>query len=56
MCGNVAQWLRFWTVNHDTMGSNLAEKVYIFLFLLTCFLTPQTFNTAFVPNVLLKSH
>ena len=30
MCGKVAQRLTFWAVNHDTMGSNLAETVYIF--------------------------
>ena len=26
------------------MGSNTAETVYIFLFLLTCLLTPQSLN------------
>ena len=36
MCGKVAQWLRFWAVNHDTctMGSNPAETVYIFVFVI----------------------
>ena len=30
MCGKVVQWLRFGAVNHDTMGLNPAETVYIF--------------------------
>jgi len=38
MCGKVAQWLRFWAVNRDSMGSNPAETVYIFI-LLTFFTT-----------------
>jgi len=25
MYGKVAQWLRFWAVNHDCMGSDPAE-------------------------------
>ena len=28
MCGIVAQWLRFWTVNQETMGSNLTETIF----------------------------
>jgi len=28
MCGKVAQWLRFWAVNQETMGSNPAETVF----------------------------
>jgi len=29
-CGLVAQWLRFWTVHQETMGSNPAETVFFF--------------------------
>jgi len=47
----VAQWLRFWTVNHDTMGSNPAEKDFL---LLTYLLTPQTFNTVLFPKCVAK--
>jgi len=32
MCGIVAQWLRFWAVNQETMGSNPAETLFIFYF------------------------
>ena len=42
MCGIVAQWLRFWAVNQETMGSNPAETICL---LLTCLLTPQTLST-----------
>ena len=46
MCGIVAQWLRFWDVNQETMGSNPAETIFIyFCFLLTCLLTQQMLNT-----------
>jgi len=32
-CFTVAQWLLFWAVNHDNMGSNPAETVlFIFVF------------------------
>jgi len=51
-------WLRVWAVNHNTMGSNPAETVNIFsflLFLLLYLLTPHMLNTGTVPfpNVLL---
>ena len=42
MCGIVAQWLRFWALIQETMGSNPAETMFL---LLTCLLTPQTLNT-----------
>ena len=50
MCGMVAQWLRFWAVNQETMGSNPAKTIFIFyvLFLLTFLLTQQTLNTVVV--------
>ena len=32
MCGIVAQWLRFWDVNQETMGSNPAETIFFFFF------------------------
>ena len=32
MYEKVAQWLKFWAVNHDIMGSNPAETVYNFYF------------------------
>jgi len=32
MCGIVAQWLRFWDVNQETMGSNSAETVFCLIF------------------------
>ena len=51
MCGLVAQWLRFWAVNQETMGSNPTETVFFFNF--TCLLTPQTLNTVVFSNVLL---
>jgi len=35
MYGKLAQWLKFCAVNHDIMGSNPAETVYIFF---TCVL------------------
>jgi len=43
MCGTVAQWLRFWAVNQETMGSNPAETIFIFyvFLLLTCLLTKK---------------
>jgi len=50
MCGIVAQLLRFWAVNQETMDSNPAETI---LCLLTCLLTQQMLNTAVFPNVLL---
>ena len=30
MCGIVAQWLRFWAVNQETLGSNPAKTIVIF--------------------------
>ena len=38
MYGKVAQWLKFWAVNHDIMGSNTAETVYNFHLIFTYFL------------------
>jgi len=32
MYGKVAQWFKFWAVNHDIIGSNPAETVYKFYF------------------------
>jgi len=56
MSGIVAQWLRFWAVNQETMGSNPAETIFfMFYFLLTCVLTQQSLDTVvFCPTVLLK--
>jgi len=50
MWGKVAQWLRFWTVYHDTMGSNPAETVYNFYF---CWHVYSTNVEYFFSNVLL---
>jgi len=36
MCGIVAQWLKLWAVNQETMGSNRAETKFIFYFLFFC--------------------
>jgi len=27
--GQVAQWLKFWAVNHETMGSNQDKTIFI---------------------------
>jgi len=50
MCEIVAQWLRFWAVNQETMGSNPTKTIFIFyvlFLLLTCLLTQQTLKTVF---------
>ena len=55
MCGKVAQWLRFWAVNHDTKGSNPAETIYIFYFCWHAYsLHKRWILFLFSPNVLLK--
>ena len=41
----VAQWLKFRAVNHDIMGSNPAETVYIFF---SCILHVYLLNHLFV--------
>jgi len=44
MCGKPAQWLRFWAVNYDTMGSNPAKIVYI-IYLFFTFVNMSTYPT-----------
>ena len=48
MFGIVAQWLRFWAVNQETIGSNPAETDFF-----TCLLILQTLNTVVFLNALL---
>ena len=57
MCGIVAQWLTFWAVNQETMGSNPAQAIlflFVLFLLLTCLLIQQTLITVVFSNVLLK--
>ena len=32
----VAQWLSFWVVNYDIMGSNPTQSNFVFLFIFFC--------------------
>jgi len=35
LCGKVAQWLILCTVNHDIMGSNPVENIFLFFLEMT---------------------
>jgi len=58
MCGIVAQWLRFWAVNQETMGSNPAYTIVIFyVFFVVVDMSTRSTNVeycCFFSNVLLK--
>jgi len=46
--GKVAQWLKFRAVNHDIMGSNPAETVYLYIFLFSRILIKSSFCRFFL--------